>query len=72
MRQFHNTPSLFNPPCVQKHMDDKELLIKLQNQYDNYRDDCNRGYCKIDYQVISSLRDKIALQELKIIKNDNL
>jgi len=53
-------------------MDDKELLIKLQNQYDNYRDDCNRGYCKIDYQVISSLRDKIALQELKIMKNDNL
>ena len=60
MRQFYNTPSLRIPePPEKPKLSAKEALYKLEDSYNNYRDDCNKGYCVSDPAVIAQYRADI-------------
>jgi hypothetical protein len=51
MRPFHNTPTCYSAPTKKEELAGRDLLIDLENRYADYRDACNKGYCKSDPAV---------------------
>ena len=64
MKPFYNTPQLHNPPITRQEKTGKDLVIHLENKISNYLDDCNKGYCTLDKQVLIELREELTLASL--------
>ncbi len=65
MKIFHNTPGLFIPDSKidDKPIISKESLYKLEDDYSQYRYDCNNGYCKSEQKIHDKYKSDI--EELK-------
>ena len=65
MRRFYNTPQPWGnhqphrEPRTYPGLEGKELLIKLENEYSEYRESCELGYCKSDPEVHADFIAKI-------------
>jgi hypothetical protein len=63
MRPFYNTPSLYtlNPDKpVKPEPTGLELLLKLEDEYSEYRHACNNGYCKSSAEIHDKYKAEIS------------
>ena len=59
-RNTYNTPTPFSESTASKpDISGQKLLDKLENEYSNYRHDCNKGYCKFDLKIQADLKKRI-------------
>ena len=60
MNRQHNTPGLRTPePSKRPTLTGKALLYKLEDDYADYRSDCNKGYCRSDPAVHAKFKADI-------------
>jgi len=64
MKPFYNTPQLHNPPFEPPQKTGKDLVYHIEDKISNYLDDCNKGYCTLDKQVLIELREELTLASL--------
>ena len=68
MIPFHNTPSLYtlNPDKPKPEMEGIELLLKLEDEYSEYRHACNNGYCKSSAEIHDKYKAEISAAAAKV------
>lgn len=60
MRPFHNTPSLKRiTPETLPSLTCNTILNRLEDDYANYRDDVNKGYCDNDPTIVEHFKARI-------------
>ena len=60
MRPFYNTPGLVNPePPPKPQLTGQALVDKLRDDFADYRESCDKGYCKGDPAVYERFRNDI-------------
>ena len=60
MRPFHNTPSLKTlTPQPMPSQTCNHLLDRLENDYANYHDDVNKGYCENNPTIVKHFKARI-------------
>lgn len=64
MRKFHNTPQLRTVTHDNPQLTGKDLLYKLEDDYQEYRKDCSLGLCKSDPAIHEDFKFKIAKAKL--------
>lgn len=61
MKRTYNTPTPHaGKPPSKPDLTGKELLYKLEDEYQEYRHACNNGYCKSDPAVHAGFERRIA------------
>ena len=62
MRPFYNTPTCSSSPYkpVKPDPTPLELLLKLEDEYADYRFRCNNGYCRSSDEIHANYRSEIA------------
>jgi len=66
MKPFYNTSTPNVSFVKPKELTSKELLMKLEDDYSNYRSDCNNGYCYMDQSVMLDFETKIKMAKSQI------
>jgi hypothetical protein len=69
MRPFYNTPSLINlnPTPEKPKLTGLELVHSIEDEYSSYMDACEKGYCKLDKNIVAELKSDLEKAKMNLI-----